>query len=273
MEIDRDLSVCLVMESGLATLRRCLHSLEENSDPVSLEIILVHGSEQVPAAERIACRSAGVKLFENDRPEPLPAQRNHAARISSGRYLLFCSDDIVMQAAGLPNLLRFMDDRPDIGIAGPRVIDGSGAVLPSTRTFPSLATLLLHHSSFGNLLPAAGILRRHLMIEWDHLVSFETDWLLGSFLLVRREVVDDIGLFDEEFATLYAYADLCLRARLAGWRIHYLAEAVVLHDRPEIYGPLLHLKNPPRHLFGDCLRFLLKKWTKPARLLDGSGNR
>ena len=257
------------MESDYATLRRFLHFLEENSDPVSLEIILVHDRKQIPAANRIAFEFAGVTLFENDRPEPTPALRNHAARISSGRYLLFCSDEIIIQAACLLNLLRFMDDRPDIGIAGPRIIDHSGSVLPSTRTFPSLATLLLHHSPLGKLVPAPGILKRHLMTEWDHLVSFETDWLLGSCLLVRREVADDIGLFDEEFATLYADADLCLRAKLAGWRIHYLAEAVILHDRPEIYGPLLHQKNRPRHLFGDCLRFLLKKWTKPARLLDG----
>lgn len=269
MDIELDLSVCLVMQGASpAPLRSLLFSLEKNSDPVAYEIILVHSASQQPAADLLASEFPRLLLFETDRRESLAALRNHAARIAAGRYLLFCADDMILKPGSLQGLLRFLDDTPDAGIAGPRIVAGTGTVLPATRTFPSLATVFLQHSFLGKRLPSARTLKTHLMIERDHLEPFEADWLLGSFLVLRRELLEDIGLFDEGFVSLYADADLCLRAKLAGWHIHYLAEAVVRHDRPEIYGPLHSLASPIDQAFGDGVRFLLKKWLKPAKMVE-----
>lgn len=270
MDIERDLSICLVMESEHAVLRRFLHALEDNADPVSYEVIAVSNGSRTAAAERFSAEFRDVILFETDVTGKPAALRNHAARIASGRYLLFCSDSCVIMPDSLQQLLRFMDDTPEIGIIGPRIVDQAGTVLPSTRTFPSLATLALQHSHLGKLMPSSRCLKKHLMIEWDHFLSCEVDWLIGSFLVMRRELTGDIGLFDEDFFTFYAEADLCLRARLAGWHVHYLASAVVQHNSSEIYGPLHSMPNPPEHMFSDCIRFLLKKWTKPSKLLKAS---
>jgi GT2 family glycosyltransferase len=272
MDIELDLSVCLVMQSALSSLRSFLISLDKNSDPVAYETILVYHPSQQPAADLLAVEFPRLTLFETDSDDSLAARRNHAARIASGRYLLFCADDTIIRPDSLQGLLRFLDDTPDVGIAAPRIVDSTGTALPSTRTFPSPATVFLQHSFLGQRLPASRILKTHLMIG-DHLASFEPDWLIGTFLVVRRELLDDIGLFDEGFVSFYADADLCLRAHRAGWHVRYLADALVMHDRPEIYGPLHALATSTNPAFGDGLRFLLKKWLKPAKMLESPGRR
>ncbi len=270
MDIELDLSVCLVMQSALSSLRSFLISLEKNSDPVAYETILVYHPSQQPAADLLSVESPRLTLFETDSRDSLAALRNHAARIASGRYLLFCADDIIIRPDSLQDLLRFLDNTPDVGMAAPRIVASTGTALPSTRTFPSLATVFLQHSFLGKRIPTSRILKTHLMLERDRLESCEPDWLVGNFLVVRRELLDDIGLFDEGFVSIYADADLCLRAHLAGWHTHYLAEAVVMHDHPEFYGPLHSFASPTNPAFGDGLRFLLKKWLKPAKIVGSS---
>lgn len=270
MDIELDLSVCLVMESTPSSLRSFLISLEKNSDPVAYETILVYRSAQQATADLLAAQFPRLTLFENDADDTLTARRNHAARIASGRYLLFCADDTIIRPGSMQGLLRFLDDTPDVGLAAPRIVDRSGTALPSTRTFPSLATVFLQHSFLGKCRPDSRVLKKHLMLEQDRLDSFEPDWLVGNFLVVRRELLDDIGLLDEGFASFYADADLCLRAHRAGWHLHYLAETLVGHDRPEIYGPLHSLASPNNPALGDGLRFLLKKWLHPAKMLEST---
>ena len=114
------------------------------------------------------------------------------------------------------------------------------------------------------LLAAAPlILKQHLLLEQDHLRSFEAPWLLDTCLVIRREVVEEIGLLDEGFAAHYADADYCLRAHQAGWHLHYLAEAVAIQGGAES-SPQPSANNTPR-LVGDCTRLLLKKWLRPAQ--------
>jgi len=133
------------------------------------------------------------------------------------------------------------------------------------RSAPTLATILCLHTPLGRLLATAPlILKQHLLLEQDHLRSFEAQWLLDTCLVVRREVVEDIGLLDEGFAAHYADADYCLRARQTGWHLHYLAEAVAIQNGTESAAKP-NASNTPL-LVGDCTRLLLKKWLRPAQL-------
>jgi GT2 family glycosyltransferase len=193
--------------------------------------------------------------------------RNRACRLAKSRYLSFWNEDLRPQPGSLDSLIRFLDDTPEAGLAGPRIVDAQGMVQPSARSAPSLATILCLHTPLGRLLPAASrILARHLLLDQDHLRPFEPEWLLDTCLVIRREVIEEIGLLDEGFAGRYGDADYCQRARRAGWHLHYLAEAVVLQSGPEASPARgsTTLGNTPR-LAGDCTRLLLKKWLRPAQ--------
>ncbi|MFA6283519.1 MAG: glycosyltransferase, partial [Desulfurivibrionaceae bacterium] len=157
-----------------------------------------------------------------------------------------------------------LDETPEAGLAAPRIVDSKGMVQPSVRSAPTLATLLCLHTPLGRLLPAAPlILKQHLLLEHDHLRSFEPQWLMDTCLVIRREVMEEIGFLDEGFAAHYADADYCLRARQAGWHLHYLAEGVVLQTRADSFPAPI---SPSARLVGDCTRLLLKKWLRPAQM-------
>lgn len=258
MEIQPDLSVCLVANNKPETLSRFLDALFTHADPVSFEVIVVDNLAHPETGPLLEREFAGVTFFENGVCEPQPAARNHAFRLAQGRYISFWDPELILRAKSLFTLLRFLDDTPDVGIAAPRIVSPEGEVLPTPRTFPTLQTVLLQ--STGGVLGGTSALQQHLYAEHDHLLGFECDWLLGTCLVIRREVLEEIGPFDDGFHSGLAAADYCLRARRSGWHIFYRADAVIQDERPQLYAPLPRGQEPGRA--GDATRFLLKKWLK-----------
>jgi GT2 family glycosyltransferase len=256
-EIRPDISFCLLHTADdPASLAAFLDSLANHAGPVDHEVIVA--TESSPERPLAAMERAypEITILETAiAPRPLAA-RNLALRLARGRYLACWDENIRLLPATLAGLLAFLEENPETGLAAPRVVDSQGRTLPTVRTLPSLATLLCLHTPMGRLLPAAPrIIGRHLLTDTDHLLPFAAAWLLADCLVMRREVGEEIGLFDEGFRSLYADADLCLRARQAGWHLHYLAGSVARQDRPQ--------RCPGQaHAPGDCARFLLKKWLR-----------
>lgn len=269
-DIQPDLAVCLIHNPNRPeALFPFLDALMLHAGPVALETIVVANQPDHAAIDRLERNFPEIAILENTAAADQPIKaRNHACRLAKARYLSFWDEDILPRAGSIPALVRFLDENPEAGLAAPRIVDAHGMVQPSVRSAPTLATILCRHTPVARLLPAAPrILSRHLLTEEDHLRPFEAEWLLDTCLVIRREVLEDIGLPDEGFAFHYGDADYCLRARQAGWHLHYLPEAVMLQTRPQA-SPVLDppiAENIPR-LVGDCTRLLLKKWLRPAQL-------
>ena len=268
-EIEPDLALCLIHNPAQPEgLFPFLDALLAQADQVALQIIVVAGQPEHPALGRLERAFPEITILEGSGGDHLAKGRNHACRLAGSRYLSFWDEGIRPQPGSLDSLIRFLDENPTAGMAAPRIVDAHGMVLPSVRSAPTLATILCQHTPLGRLLSGApAILGRHLLLEEDHLRSFEPEWLLDTCLVIRREVVEEIGLPEEGFAAHYGDADYCLRARRAGWHLHYLAEAVMLQSRVEA-SPApgrASAPNTPR-LVGDCTRLLLKKWLRPAQL-------
>ena len=268
-DIEPDLALCLIHNPAQPEgLFPFLDALLAHADPVALEIIVVASQPEHPALTRLERAFPEIAILENSGADHPAKARNHACRLAAARYFSFWDETLRPQPGSLATLVRFLDENPDAGIAAPRIVDTLGMVQPSVRSAPSLATILCLHTPLGRLLSAAPlILKQHLLLEQDHLRSFEAEWLLDTCLVIRREVVEDIGLLDEGFTAHYADADYCLRAHQAGWHLHYLAEAVAIQSGPKS-APVAFIptaSNTPR-LVGDCTRLLLKKWLRPAQL-------
>jgi len=270
-DIEPDLAVCLIHNpTNPEGLFPFLDTLLAHADQVALEIIVVASQPEHPALVRLERAFPEITILENSGADHPAKARNHACRLAAARYFSFWDETLRPQPGCLATLIRFLDETPEAGIAAPRIVDTQGMVQPSVRSAPSLATILCLHTPLGRLLATAPlILKQHLLLEQDHLYSFEAQWLLDTCLVIRREVAEDIGLPDEGFAAHYADADYCLRARQAGWHLHYLAEAVAIRSEPETppASTRSFADNTPR-LVGDCTRLLLKKWLRPAQLVD-----
>ncbi|MGV1100515.1 glycosyltransferase [Thiovibrio sp. JS02] len=266
MEIQPDLSLCLLLRPGHgAGLSGFLESLYTHADPVSFEVIVVANAGDGQGLSELEREFPDITILENPDPDPAPKAINHALRLARGRYLSLWDDALRFRAGSLLTLLTFLEETPEAGIVAPRIVAANGLVVPSVRTAPGLATLCLLHTPLRHVLPPGRHLARHVLSEQDHLQSFEAEWLLASALVLRREALEEIGLLDEGFAGFYADADYCLRARRAGWRLYYLAGAVVSSTRQSL-APWPEAGVDPARILGDCTRFLLKKWLRPARL-------
>lgn len=254
MEILPDLSICVIARQGGEVIRGFLRSLFDAPGYVDLQVI-VAVADQSLAAELGREFVEALVYEEKDFAAPDTVLYNRAMQFASGRYLALVSENVRCPAVALERLLDFMDDEPDIGLAGPKLTLPSGAVAGSTRRLLSLPALLLLDCLPVRTGLVTFLWRRHFLTDRDRFSSREVEWLSALFLLFRREVLEEIGPLDEGYGSSYGDLDYCFRALRAGWHNQFLADAeMTLALSPE-QRPVAGWR-----LFLDGVRFLLKKW-------------
>ncbi len=276
MDIEFDISFCLSEALEPEPLRRFLAEIERHSDPVAYEVLVTAGGYK---ADSPLCRDLQVD-FPNlvfleppsPRPAPLlgstpPPSRgeliNRAFSRARGRYLALWSSKVVPLVGCLPALVEFLDEESETAVAAPRLVDREGRTIPSARRLPGLATLLLLHTLLGRSGLGGPLLKAHYYADRPPVLNqAAVEFLPARALLIRRVALEEIGLFDEGFNSLYAEADYCRRARRLGWYCHYLAGALAREQQPEHHLPDYLLGHPQAGQLADATRLLLKKWLR-----------
>ncbi len=232
MEITPDLSLCLVYSGQPEQLHGFLGALATTADPVAYQAIVVYRRDHPPTAGLFRAFPA-VLFLEEEAGATQAAALNQALRLATGRYLSFWADSLLLQPQSLYRLLVLLDDRPELGLAAPRLTAPDG-------------------TSLANAGPLPGLFRRPpLPLPVGQETPFPAAWLSDRALLFRREVLDDIGLLDPGFRVSYADADFCRRAAHAGWRLALYPAAVAVDSAPPAAAP---------HRGGDLARFLFRQW-------------
>lgn len=233
MEIIPDLSLCLSYSGSPERLHTFLTSLAETADPVAYEAIVVYRASTPPPTELM--RAWPRVLFLEERDEATPAAAlNQALRLAKGRYLSLWADSTVLQPRTLYRLLTLLDDRPELGMAAPRLTRGDGAILANAGPLPSL----FRHQLAGQIPPGQE-------------TPVAAAWLSDRALALRREMIDDVGPLDNGFQSGYADADLCRRAAREGWRLALYPAAIAIDHAPDSH---------PTPKSADLIRFLLRQW-------------
>jgi GT2 family glycosyltransferase len=212
-EVQPDLTICVAARGSLEPLRRFLRAVYATADHVGLEVfVLGHGRQAEAAA--LADEYPDIAML-GSHPGENPAKAiNRAVHESSGRYFSVWDAGSVVTSGCLSTLVDFLDEVPEAGIAGPKIRNESGEIQQVARTSPSCLSLLFPAGSSPGS-PAAG---------WSEYGGGETDWFAGPGLTVSRHLLDDIGGLHPGLA-LYWPVEFCLRARRAGWHVHYLSAA------------------------------------------------
>lgn len=171
-----------------------------------------------------------------DRLRVVPAGRNlgYGAGINRGvavagpGEVLVCNPDLLLDRGCISALLERLDAEPDLGIAAPRLHNLDGSTYVSGRPFPSLRDAF-GHAFVGLVWANNPWSRRYLQTGWDRDEPADVDWASGALLLVRRQVFEALGGFDERFFMFMEDVDLCWRAREAGWRVGVEPAALAVH--------------------------------------------
>jgi GT2 family glycosyltransferase len=223
-----DLSIIIVSYNARADLESCLASLREHPPAVSHEVIVIdNGSTDGSAA---AVRQLGeVRLIENGANLGFAAANNRGIRASAGELLLLLNSDTRVPVGALDRLIEALRARPEVAVAGPRLVNGTGVA----------------ELSFGRMITPFNELRQRRLvraldrgdvrivrrIERTTRDEHYPDWVSGACLLVRRADAEAVGLLDERYFMYTEDVDFCAAIRARGRRILFTPEAEVVHLR------------------------------------------
>lgn len=226
-----DLSIIIVNYKAKRFLKGCLGSIYNSGASLNCEIWLIDNSSRDDSVPWVKENFLEVNLIENEWNSGFSKAANQGIRESQGKYLLLLNPDTKISEGKIDRLLKFMDENPETGICGPKMVDEKGGLLYSCRSFPDFLTSISSSQSVLNrLFPHNPLSRRYLLKDLDRTGVKEVDWVSGSCLFARRKMLEEIGLLDENFFMFCEDTDLCLRAKKNGWKVFYFPFLTVTHQ-------------------------------------------
>jgi GT2 family glycosyltransferase len=265
MSAEPVLSFCIVTLQAREYLRSCLDSLYNHPPRIPYEVIVVDNHSHDGSIEMLRDCYPQVRLIENDRNRGFTAPMNQALRVSRGNYCIELNPDTVIHPGAFDILYDFMEAHPEAGICTPKVLNRDGTLqIQCRRSAARPWDTFAYFTGLAKLFPRSKTFGGYLLTYLDDDRIYEVEAVSGSCMIIRRAVLDQIGLLDEDYFAYQEDADFCLRARQGGWRIYYVPDAQVTHyggeggSKVEIYRAVYAWHRSyylyyRKHLSGDYL--------------------
>ena len=245
MESSRpDLSIVVVTHNGREMALETLRSAHAATGDVSVQWLVVDsGSEDgTPAAIQSAWPDVTLLRRANI---GFAAGNNAALPLARGRYVLLLNPDVEIHRGSFADLVRAMDERPTVGIASVVQRWPDGRLQSSIRRLPSPGRQLVEAVTTERF--SLGMRREAELDESAYASEREADWLVGAFLIARREAIEAVGGMDERFFLYSEEKDWCYRFSLAGWDVRHLPVLEIVHhvggySRPALLAQLTFSK-------------------------------
>ena len=228
------LSVIIVNYNVKYFLEQCLHSVLKASATVKTEIIVVDNHSTDDSLCYLSPTFPQVRFIKNETNSGFGKACNRGLKEATGDFILFLNPDTIVAEESFSTCINFFQKNPDCGAAGVKMIDGSGAFLKeSKRAFPSPLTSLFKLAGLAHLFPQSKIFARYHLGFLDKEKNHEVDVLAGAFLFTKKDVLQKVGAFDEDFFMYGEDVDLSYRIQKAGYKNYYLAETSIIHFKGE----------------------------------------
>jgi N-acetylglucosaminyl-diphospho-decaprenol L-rhamnosyltransferase len=250
-----DLSIVIVNWNTSQLLRQCLSSIKNCGE--NWEIVVVDNASTDDSSRMVEDEFPEAHLLLNETNLGFARANNRGIQASRGRYILLLNSDTVASEEALAYLVSFMDQHPNVGACGPRLLRLDGS--PQPYAFGGDPTLFYLLARGINQL----LFRRYLH-DWATHTIQEVDWVSGACLMARRQAIEQVGLLDENIFMYFEDNDWCLRIRKAGWKVYYNPQVSIVH----IGGQSLAQNPSARQAYYHSLNYFYAKHYSPfARLL------
>jgi len=211
-----------------------LLSVRRASQGIESEVFVVDNNSVDESVQMVEEKFPEVKLIQNKSNPGFSVANNQAIRLAKGEYILLLNPDTVVEEDTFEKCLNFMDKTPEAGGLGVKMIDGSGKFLPeSKRGFPSPFVAFCKTFGLSRLFPKSKTFNRYHLGFLDKNKTHEIDVLAGAFMMMRKSVLDKIGLLDESFFMYGEDIDLSYRIVKAGYKNYYFADSTIIHYKGE----------------------------------------
>ncbi|MBI1908089.1 glycosyltransferase family 2 protein [Candidatus Uhrbacteria bacterium] len=223
-------------------LRACFDAVAASRD-VTVETIVVDNGGSEATKTLLAEVLPGAQYAPNPQNRGFAAAVNQGMRVAQCRYVLLLNPDTVIPDDALARMVRHMDRDTDVGIASAVIRYPDGRLQESIRRFPTLIDQVLI------LLKAPHVVRRlpwvdhYMMRDADPLATQDVDSIMGAFMMIRREVIDRIGMFDERYFIWFEEVDYCKMARDAGFRVRHYGDVAIVHHKGHTFDQLATIRK------------------------------
>ncbi len=257
------LSIVIVTWNSEKEISRCCASITGAGIDVPYEVIVVdnHSSDATVRTVREAFPT--VTVIENSTNAGFAAANNQAFRTAKGVFLLLLNPDTEVRSGALTVLLEYLRQNPDVWIAGPAMVNPDGSIQRTGVRFPSNWNLFCEAFFLDRLFPASRIFGRHReMFADDSRVRF-VDYLQGSCLMFRSDMIRIVGELDEQYFLYFEETDWCYRVRKAGGKVAVIPDAVVMHEGGGTAG---HFDERRITAYHASLLLFYRKWYSSGTL-------
>ncbi len=217
-----DLSIITVTWNAKDNIAEQISSVVSGCKTIDCEEIVSDNGSKDNTVDLIKQKFPKVKIIENNANIGFGAANNKGVEIAKGKYILFLNPDMRAEEGSLDKIVRWMDNHSDVGIASCKLVDKNGKfnIEAGPRRFPKVWEQILLLLKVPHFIPM--ILGQYLMKDFNSEVEQEVDSVRGSFMLVRRELVQKLGWgFDPRYFIWFEDVDLCREAKKHGYKVMY----------------------------------------------------
>jgi len=236
-----DVAAVVVTYDALPWIERCLESLAGTPT-----VVVDNGSTDGTVAF-VRERCPDVRLVESEN-RGLGAGWNVGIRATESRYVLILNADAWLLGDALERLVAFADSRPRAAVVGPRLRSPDGRLQRSVRGFPTIWRLATEYFFLRKLAARSQALNAFYAGGFDHDEVRDAEFVMGACMLVRREAIEQVGPFDEDFFLFSEETDWCYRCLQAGWEVVFFPGAECIHVGGASHGGRLYRENLRGHL-------------------------
>jgi hypothetical protein len=251
-----DISVVIVSWNAKHFLEECLRALADSPTSRSTEIIVVDNASTDGSPEMVEAIFPQVRLIKSDQNLGFAKANNIGICESTGRYVSLINSDVKVLGNCLDPLADYLDQHPDVGNVGPRVLDPDMTQQPTCRSFPTLWNNFCEASALATVFRGSRLFSGEHMCFFPHDRELDVDVLVGCFWMVRKEAFEEVGLLDEDFFIYAEDVDWCRRCWNAGWRVVFFPGASAIHYRAGSSA------NDPARFAAEQNRAVLHYWEK-----------
>jgi GT2 family glycosyltransferase len=225
------LSIIIVSYNSRAVLEELLASLCGAERALDFEVIVVDNRSVDSTVDMMRRKYPAIHLICNDRNMGFASACNKGVECARGEYVLFLNPDTRIVDDALQKLVLCLDSHPKAGVVTGRLVYPDMTDQGVARTFPQpLNSIFGRHSILTRLFPNNRYSLTYLASrQHESRDLFEVDWVSGACLMVRKQILDDVGSFDGKFFMYWEDADLCYRIKERGWKVLCQPDAIVVH--------------------------------------------
>ena len=237
------ISIVIVSWNVSELLDACLGSIEKFASKISLEVIVVDNNSSDKTVEMVRRDHPTVTVLANSTNRGFAVANNQGIIESHGELVLLLNPDTELRSGVLETMLNFFQTHPKAGVAGCRHRNTDLTLQHSVRRFPTLPALLLIFSKIAKLAPHLPALEHYFALDFDYKKTQLVDQVAGSFFIIRRAVLDQVGLLDENFFIWFEEVDFCRRVSAADWEVWFVTEGEIIHHGGMSFKQQLTLKK------------------------------